>query len=235
MVVNCGPENEPCSTGHMIGVGDVLEMLQPVAGDHGGPAAADRGIIGLDEFAVVHILQALVARQHRLLICRAHIGEDQAVAFLHRIPGLAHLALEQAAFGLAGLFEAAALGVELPAVIAATDAVFLDLAVIECGAAMAAARMQEAHPAMPVAEQDQVFAECTDFSGDIGGVADEADRVPVAAQQLAHRCAADDRGELGPGGGRFHRIGRAEIAVPLGDGHAGFLPPPDSCRRSLCR
>nr|WP_229191419.1 hypothetical protein [Bradyrhizobium brasilense] len=125
----------------MVGVGDVLEMLQPVAGDHGRAAAADRGIVGLDELAVVHVFQALVARQHRPFLGRPHIGEDQAVAFLHRIPGLAHLVLEQAAVGLAGLFEAAALGVEFPAVIAAADTVFLDLAVIELGAAVAAARM----------------------------------------------------------------------------------------------
>src|SRR6185312_270265 len=96
-------------------VDDVLKMLQPVAGNDIGPAAADRRIIGLDELAIVHVFQAFVARQGRLLLGRSEIGEDQAVAFLHGVPGLAHLVLEQAALGLAGLFEAMALGVELPA------------------------------------------------------------------------------------------------------------------------
>ena len=155
---------------HVVGVDHVLEMLQPVAGDDGRAAAADRGVVGLDELAVVHLLQAFVARQHRLFLGRSHIGEDQPVAFLDRIPGLAHLVLELAAVGLAGLLQAMALGVELPAVIAAADAVFLDLAVIERGAAVAAARMQQAGAAVPVAEQDQVLAERADFAGDIGGV-----------------------------------------------------------------
>ena len=186
----------------------------------GGPAAADRGIVGLDELAVVHLLQAFVARQHRLFLGRSHIGEDQAVALLHRVPGLAHLVLELAAVGLAGLLEAMALGVELPAVVAAADAVFLDLAVIERGAAMAAARVQQADAAVLVAEQHQILAEHAHFSGDIGGVGDEPDRVPVAPEQFAHRRAAADRGQFGPGRGRLHGIAGAEIAIPLGDVHA---------------
>src|SRR4051812_9317844 len=104
-------------------------MLQPVAGDDGRSAAADGSVVGLNELAVVHFFQALVARQYRLLLGRSHIGEDQPVALKDRIPGLANLFLELAAFRLAGLFEAMALGVELPAVIAAANAVFLDLAV----------------------------------------------------------------------------------------------------------
>ena len=136
----------------------------------GRAAAADGGIIRLDELAVVHLFQAFVARQRRLLLGRSEIGEDQAVALLHGVPGLAYLVLEQAALGLAGLFEAMALGVELPAVIAAADAVFLDLAVIERGAAMAAAGVQQADPGVLVAKQHQILAEHAQFSGDIGGV-----------------------------------------------------------------
>jgi hypothetical protein len=96
-----------------------------------GAAAADRGIVGFDEFAVVHIFQGFVTRQNRLFPCRSHKGEDQPVTFLDGVPGLAHPVPELAAVGLAGLFQATALGVELPAMIAAADAVFLDLAVIE--------------------------------------------------------------------------------------------------------
>ena len=128
----------------VVGIDHVLEMLQPVAGNDRRAAAADRGIVGLDELAVVHLFQAFVARQHRLFLGRSHIGEDQPVALLQRDTRAGAPCPEQAALGLAGLFEAVALGVELPAVIAAADAVFLDLAVIERGAAMAAARVQQA-------------------------------------------------------------------------------------------
>ncbi|MET3311587.1 hypothetical protein ABIF41_003428 [Bradyrhizobium japonicum] len=137
---------------HVIGIDHVLEMLQPVAGNDCRPAAADRGIVGLDELAVVHVFEALIARQHGAFLGRAHIGEDQSVALFDRVPGLAHLVLELAAVGLAGLLQAVALGVELPAVIAAADSVLLDLAIIERGAAMAASRVQEAGAAMLVAE-----------------------------------------------------------------------------------
>ena len=220
MLVNCGPAERAVQHRHVVGIDHVLEMLQPVAGNDGGPAAADRGIVGLDELAVVHRFEAVVARQHRLFLGRTHIGEDQPVALLHRVPGLADLVLEQAAFGLAGLLQAMALGVEFPAVVAAADAVFLDLAVVERGAAMAAAGVQQAGAAVPVAEQDQILAQHAHFSGDIGGVSGEADRVPVAPQQFAHRRAAGDRRQLGPGRGRLQGIGRAEIAIPLGDIHA---------------
>src|SRR5205807_8166719 len=128
----------------------------PVTGNDGRSAAADRTVVGFDELAVVHLFQAFVARQHRLFLVRSHIGEHQTVAFGNRIPGLAHFVPELAGIGLAGLFEAAALGVELPAVIAAADAVLLDLAIIKRGAAVAAAGVEQAWAAMPVAEQDQI-------------------------------------------------------------------------------
>jgi hypothetical protein len=73
-----------------------------------------------------------------------------------------------------------AFGVELPAVVAAADAVFLDLAVVERRAAVAAAGVQQADPAVFVAKQDQVFTQRAHFSGDIGGVGGERDRMPVA-------------------------------------------------------
>ena len=90
----------------------------------------------------------------------AHIGEDQPIAFGNGVPGLAHLVPELAAIGFAGLLKAAAFGIELPAVIAAADAVLLDLAIIERGAAMAAAGVQQADAAKPVAELDQILTQC---------------------------------------------------------------------------
>jgi hypothetical protein len=206
--------------GHVVGIDHVFEMLQPVAGNDGWSAAADGRIIRLDEFVIVHLFEAFVARQRRLLLGRSQIGEDQAIAFLQGIPGLPYLVLEQTARGFAGLFEAMAFDVELPAVVAAADAVFLDLAVIERGAAMAAAGVQQADAGVPVAKQHQILAEHADFSGDIGGVGDEADRVPIAAEQFAHRRAPADRGQLGARRGRLHGVAGPEIAIPLGNVHA---------------
>jgi len=89
-----------------------------------------------------------------------------AIAFGNGVPGLAHLVPELAAIGFAGLFKAAAFGIELPAVVAAADAVLLDLAIIERGAAMAAAGVQQADAAKPVAELDQILTQCADSNPD---------------------------------------------------------------------
>jgi len=88
------------------------------------------------------------------------------------------------------------------------------------GATMTAAGVQQADPGVLVAEQDEIFSEHAYFSGDIGGIGHETDRVPVAPEQLAHGRAAPDRGQLRPRRGRFHGIGGAGIAIPLADVHA---------------
>ena len=209
---------------HMERIDDVLEMLQPVARNDRRPAAADRGIVGLDEFALVHRLQAIVARQHRLLLRRSHVGEDQAVVLFQRIPGLAHLVPEAAAVRLARLLQAMAGRVELPAVVAAADAVVLDLAIIERGAAMTAARMQQPRPALAVAKQDEVFAERAHLARRIAGIGGKSDRVPVAAQQLAHRLAASDLDQLGAVARRFHLIGGVEVNACGGRAPMTSLP-----------
>src|ERR1700761_8586010 len=103
------------------------------------------------------IFEGVVARKRRLAVERPHISENQPVAFFDGIPGLPYLVLELTAIGLARLFEAVALGVEFPAVIAAADAVFLDLAVIERRAAMAAARVQQARTPPAIPEKNQIL------------------------------------------------------------------------------
>jgi hypothetical protein len=72
------------------------------------------------------------------------------------------------AFDFAGLIEAAAFGVEFRAMIAAANAAFLELAVVE--------RIGRRGLAVP--EQDEILAERANFSGDIAGAGDEPDRVP---------------------------------------------------------
>jgi hypothetical protein len=87
--------------------------------------------------------------------------------------------------------------------------------------------VEQAGVAAPVAEQDQVLAERTDFKRYVAGIGHKTDRVPIAAEQFTHSRTASDRGQFGPGDGRSHGIGGAEIAIPLGDVHP--LPPAGLC------
>ena len=180
----------------MVGVDHVFIMLQPVAGDDGGAAAADRGIVGLDELAFIHAFQAVVARQHRHFLGRPHVGEDHPVALLDRIPGLSDLVLEQTALRFAGLLEAVSLGVELPAVIAAAQAVVLNLAVIQRGAAVAAAGMEQPRASPFVAEQNQILAQRADLVRRLPGIGLQTDGMPEPTQQFPHRFAAADLGQF---------------------------------------
>ena len=145
---------------------------------------------------------------------RAHIGEDQPVTLLHRIPRLANALALAATLRLAGLVEAMAFRIEQPAVVAAADAGGFDAAVIQRGAAVAAACVQQSGPARGVAEQDQVLAEGAHLARRGAGVGGKADRMPVAAQQLAHRRAAPDFGQFRVVGRRREHI-RGALVVSL--------------------
>ena len=228
-VVNCAPLNEACSTGTWNGSTTFSKCCSQLHGNDRRPAAAERGIVCFDELALVHHFETFVARQHRLALGRPHIGEDQPVALLDRIPGLAHLLAKQAAVRLAGLLKAMALRVEQPAVIAAADAALLDLAVIERRAAMAAARVDEPRSPGAIAKQDQVLAQRPDLLRCAGRVGREPDGMPVAPQQLAHRRAAADKHQIGFGCRRLELVGRALVAT----GCAAQLhgDPPRLCNR----
>jgi len=58
------------------------------------------------------------------------------------------------------------------------------LAIIQRGAAVAAAGVEQADAAMPVTEQDQILCQRADLFGDIGCVSHKTDRVPVTPQQF---------------------------------------------------
>ena len=76
--------------------------------------------------------QAFIKWQNGLLVGRPHVGPDQAVMLLNRVPGLAHLAATfGTGLGLAGLLHAVALHVKQPTVVAAANAAFFDLAVVK--------------------------------------------------------------------------------------------------------
>ena len=181
-------------------------------------AATDAAVVGFEHLAGIEVFKALVARQHGFFPGRTHIGPDQAVQLLHGIPGLAYaLARQATAARFAGLLHAAALHVEQPAVVAAADAALLDLAVEQRGATVRAVRIDQARAAALVAEQDQILAQHTHLARCIRGIARQADRVPVAPQQLAHGRAGAGRRRLlsAPGGrgrGPHHHRGRLDPA-----------------------
>src|ERR1700678_2336845 len=81
---------------------------------------------------VLHFFENVITRKRRFEIGRTHVGEDQAVALVHRIPWLTIVLALVAAVRLTRLIEAFAVGAEQPSVIAASDAAIFDFAVIQC-------------------------------------------------------------------------------------------------------
>src|SRR4029077_2410039 len=130
------------------------------------------------------VFEDVVAGEDRLLVGRAEVREDHAVALLHRIPGLAVPVAMQAVLGLARLVEAAALRVEEPAVVAAADADVFDPAEEERRAAVHAARVDKPGVATAIAEQDEVFTEDADRARKVSGFLGQRHRMPVPPEEL---------------------------------------------------
>ena len=169
-------------------VAGVLLALEPVAGNVGEHDLAEAILPG----------ERLPDRQlrHRL---RAHIGEQQPGAFLHRI-GLGGAALLGARARIDGvviglLDERPAL-VHQPAVIVAADAGLLDEAIGEVGAAMRAMAVEQPETAALVLVEHEVFAQEADgLDRVVVELARAADRHPIAPQVVAHRRSRADLGE----------------------------------------
>src|SRR5439155_2635652 len=102
--------------------------------------------------------QLVVFREDRLLLLRAHVGEDQPTHFHARVARVLHGELE-VRFGRLGRgVDAVAGAVVAPAVVETADALLLDTAVVEGRAAVAAVLGDEARLAGAVAEEDDVLA-----------------------------------------------------------------------------
>ena len=165
------------------------------------------------------IFEDVVAGEKRLLVGGAEVGEDHAVALLHRVPGLAVSVAVQAVVGLARLVEAVTLRVEEPAVVAAADADVFDPAEEERRAAVHAARVHEPRVAAAVAEQDEVFTEDADRAWKVSGFLGQRHGMPVPPEELTSRCARVHRREVvvDRSGGQAVR---AAIAVSSVSAHA---------------
>src|SRR6266513_1957236 len=99
---------------------------------------------------------------------------------------------------------------------------------------MRAMRVERADPALLVTEQDDLLAEELLLARQIFQLLGEAHRLPITAQEFAHRAARLDAGQLIigwrglPSISRFHRLplpGRNEPAVRM------QTPPAGGCQR----
>jgi len=103
--------------------------LDPVAGErqaHAGHHFDSRRV------------EAIVVREGRHVLRRAHVGEHHAVEHVRRVGALGELLPVARGSGLAGHLEDRAVDVVEAAVVAAVDSALLDLTVFQRSAAVAA-------------------------------------------------------------------------------------------------
>ena len=169
----------------------VLPVLQPIAFDvfEAGIGTRGEGRPDGHQFeALGDVFQIAPPGERGTPFGRAHIGEDHPVALFRFVPRLADLFADALAVVLfARHVDAVALDVELPAVVAAADAVILDPSVIESRSAVTAAVVQDAGAAVSVTKHDQILAENLDLDGHVGDLPRHGDGLPVAPHEFAHR------------------------------------------------
>ena len=174
--------------GEVRGVDRALHRLHPVAVL---PFLGDVAVRGRHQ-------RHLQRRQFRHLLGRAHIGPDHLAPFAHRIG----LDADQVLGVEVGIrrrhVDAAAVGVEFPAVIDAADAAFLVAAEPEIGAAVRAILVDDPDHASGVAEGEQFLAHDDDLLRGAVGVGQflrQQHRQPEPPQQFAHAGAGAALGQ----------------------------------------
>ena len=99
-------------------------------------------------------------------------------------------------FGLARHVDALASCVVEPPMIATTQPLLLDPSPLERGAAVRAMRIERTDAPLLVAEDDEFLAEQFYLLRQIAKLIRRADRLPIAAQEFAHRAPRLDAGQL---------------------------------------
>ena len=171
--------------GDVRGVDAALEALQPVAllDDLGDVAVRGRR------------LRPREVRQRRPVLRRSEVGPDDAARLRRRVGRGADLVREAQLLRLVHHVHAAAVDVELPAVVDAAQAAVLVAAEEERHEPVRAVLVEEPDAAARVAEGDQLLAEQLDAHRRAvgpGQLPREERGDPVAPQRLAHRGAAAD-------------------------------------------
>ena len=123
-------------------------------------------------------------------------AQSKTALCFHGIGGRVHLVFE-ARLRMRGIFErlldAAPVLVEEPAVVVAAQPALLDEPVREVGAAVRAVAPDEPERPIQILVEHEIFAEQTDrLDRDRIELARAADRLPVAAEQVAHRRPGSD-------------------------------------------
>jgi hypothetical protein len=171
---------------------EVLLALQPVAVRRPGDARPHSGV----KAAARRIGPYVVPGKKGHFVERTHVGEYEPHLLPHGIARVLYLGRPRP-FWLQRHLEHLALDVVEPTVIAAAQPAILDPAVLEGGAAMAAAVEHQADPVLAVAKGDEVFPQDAHPLRQVLEVLGQADRVPIASQELSARRARTHMGELG--------------------------------------
>src|SRR6266576_6037979 len=134
----------------------------------------------------------------RHLVGRAEIGPDEAAELDRRIGGDVDVLFELVLRRLVELVEAMAFDVELPAVIDAPETAFLVASEEQGHPAMRAEFVDQADPAITVAERDEILAE--QFDADrrtvrLGDLRRQAGGDPIPPHRLSHRRPGADAGD----------------------------------------
>src|SRR5437764_3718840 len=172
----------------MRGVDAALQCLQPVA------FLEDLA----DMAAFCRNLRPGKFGRRRHLVGRAEIGPDEAAELDRRIGSDVDVLLELVLRRLVELVEAIAFDVEFPAVIDAPETAFLVASEEQGHPAMRAEFVDQADPAVAVAERDEILAEQLDAdlrTVRLGDIRRQASGVPIPPHRLAHRRPGSDAGD----------------------------------------
>ena len=211
---NWWPEKTPCRIGTWKLSTTFSKCCSQLHGMIVRPAAAEARVVGLEHLARRELLEDVDARQQRLAVGRAEVGEDEAVALLERIPRLAHVVLA----ACRRRARTAGRGSGRRPRTSSRDS---SSGCLRPRRGRSRARRRDARSAdgparggrAPSRKRIRSSPSTRTWRGVAAGVGGEADRMPVAAQQLAHRRAGADLGQLAVVRRRREPVGGALVRV----------------------
>jgi hypothetical protein len=158
-------------------------------------------VLSLFEFHVVEL------REQRHLVGGTQVSPHQSISLLYGVPRLPVHAPIDIAGRLTRLVEAVTFDVELPAVVAASDAVVLDVTEEQRCPPVSAVRIEQTWPALAVAEEDEVLPEDPNRPRSLRHRGCGRNRLPVATKELPTGGVWPDLGEEGVGTGFRPSVG----------------------------
>ena len=135
----------------------VLFDLHPVAGPN-APVVRNESVVR----SVKVVGDSIVHGEDGLFIRWPHIGEHEALVLKDGIGSVVEPVFQRAVGRLSRGLQNFAVHIVQPAVVAASYPLLANLAELQRGASVATVKLQQAHIAAMVAEQDQVLSENPD-------------------------------------------------------------------------